>query len=236
MLAALFSPGPDPWARDPARAWLERDRNALERRLRKADAARDKTARALESSEQEKDLYLSEYEAANARAATAERQTRAAEQAGAQRVRTLDAQLRRHGHIPHPDDWKELAGWCQEELAEELELRPGAVRGIKKAEFEDLWLVAECLVWLARTYRDYRRTAPGRTLDIRNDVDSRLSDGPAPRSVEFPDWDAVPRHERRNISRGARRDRRSCLRIYYHWDADAEKVVVVSMPAHADAS
>ena len=229
MLAALFSRAPGPGADDPERQRLEQENSALWSRLRQADAARERAIRQLRTTEREKDFYFSEYEKAHA----ADRQRSTAEREGHKRAQTLDAQLRRYGRIPHPDDWKDLTRWCQKELGEQLELRPAAVQGIKKAEFEDLGLTAECLVWLAHTYREYRRTSPGQALDIRNDVDSRLSDGPAARNINFRDWEHVPRHEHRNIGRGNSRERKNCLRIYYYWDAAAEKVVIVSMPHHA---
>ena len=231
LLRRLFSRAADPFADDPVRARLARDRAALRSRVDELTAAGEAAAQALTKSDEEKDYYLSEYEQAEERAQEAERLRKEADIPA--RVEQLTEQLRRHGHTAHPDGWKDMRRWCEEEFGDCIELRPGAVQGIKKAEFGDLWLAAECIGWLAGAYRDARIRPPGQEPEIKKDVDSRLDDGPAGKGVRFPDWDAVPRHERRNISRGTNRERKHCLRIYYYWDADQQKVVIVSMPHHA---
>ncbi len=78
-----------------------------------------------------------------------------------------------------------------------------------------------------------RRPNRGEQPDIKKDVNSTLTDGPAGKDVHFPDWKRVPPHERRNIKRGKNRERRNCLRIYYHWDDTKDRIVIVSMPHHA---
>lgn len=233
LLARLFSRAADPLVGEPVRRSLMRANAALAEQLAAAGRERDAAQRALQRSDEEKEFYLSECEKAEARAQEAESRERDGPERPLKRITQLAEQLKRLGHIPHPEGWKAMRKWCEDEFGPKVELRPGAVQGIKKAEFDDLWLAAECIVWLAGPYRDSRRISPGREADIKKDVDSRLSDGPAGKSVHFRDWEQVPRHERRNISRGNNRERKNCLRIYYYWDEAAEKVVIVSMPHHA---
>lgn len=237
-LARLLSRTPARLAgEDSERAKRERENAALRGRIDELVHAVERAERTRRESEaessKEKEFYLSEYEQAFRRAEAAERQRSAVEEQLGKRVRQLTDQLQRHGRIPHPETWKDMRQWCEEALGGSVALQPGAVQGIKKAEFDDLWLAAECLLWLAGPYRESRIASTGRKPDIEKEVDSRLSDGPAGKSVQFKDWSHVPRHERRNISRGNNRERKNCLRIYYYWDETAGKVVIVSMPHHA---
>ena len=229
-LAAFLSRAPEPAAEDhPEQERWDREKGAWKAEL---DAARESlavTRQALLKSEEEKASYFAEWEQADKRAQAAERQRNGAEG----RIAQLDLQLRNLDRIPVPDGWKEMSNWCETEFGGRVELRPGAVQGLKKAEFDDLWLAAECIAWLAGPYRRSRRAARGLPPDIKKDVNSRVTDGPAGKGVHFRDWDHVPLHERRNVKRGNNRERKNCLRIYYYWDAEEDRIVIVSMPHHA---
>ena len=180
----------------------------------------------LEQSEKDAASYFAEWEQADERAKEAERRRNGADNRKEEHAAQLIQQLKNHNLVPVPANWKEMIHWCETEFGERLELLPGAVKGMKKAEFEDPWLAAECLAWLAGP-------TAANNPDIKKDVNSTLTDGPAGKDVHFPDWKRVPPHERRNIKRGKNRERRNCLRIYYHWDDTKDRIVIVSMPHHA---
>ena len=136
---------------------------------------------------------------------------------------------------PLPTSWEAFADWCEEHLGEGLALSPRARGSIKKARYEDVGLAAQCLAWLAGSYRRARLEGSGSGLQgpvpagtgVRND---RCGGD----SFEF-DWQGKRLRADWHIKSGGNtRDPARCLRIYYCWheDGGGGQVVVADMPAH----
>ena len=110
--------------------------------------------------EEEKSLqqaFSDEHAKAEERAVAAERQM----SASAFRIQQLIEQLIQRGETPDtnidlPTTWSEFTEWCDTNLAGRVVLAPVARRGVKSAEFEDVRLVARCLIWLANDCRNWR--------------------------------------------------------------------------------
>ncbi len=150
----------------------------------------------------------------------------------------LDGQVRILGgdpdaKPPFPLAWSEFEAWCDDRL-DGLALTPAARRELNGAEFEDVALVAHCLHWLATEYRKRRLSGGdaellGRIPSIAGGVHNRPCGGD---SFDC-DWNGRRRRVDWHIKRGGNtRDPRRCLRIYYFWDEDRNRVVVASLPAH----
>jgi hypothetical protein len=52
----------------------------------------------------------------------------------------------------------------------------------------------------------------------------------------FVNWSGRRRFLDLHITRGGGRDQRYCMRIYFFWDADSQKVVVGHLPSHLNNS
>ena len=175
------------------------------------------------------------YEQARQRADAAERERdefrrRAEQLAGL--VRTLGGDP--DAEVPFPTGWDEMAAWCDESLAGRLSLTGSARRELGGAEFLDVGLAAQCLMWLGHEYRDGRIRGGDPELHGRiGDIDDGVFNLPCGGDSFECTWDGRRHTVDWHIKRGANtRDPRRCLRIYYFWDDDTQQVVIASMPAH----
>lgn len=131
-----------------------------------------------------------------------------------------------------PTAWEQFEPWCEEHLGECVSLSRAARQELSNAEFEDVGLAARCIHWLAHHYRDecLRGGNPrprGRIDHIGNGVVNRPCDADC---IEC-NWGGQNRRVEWCLQCGAdARDPRRCLRIYYFWDDDTQRVVVASMP------
>lgn len=137
--------------------------------------------------------------------------------------------------LEFPQQWTELVDWCDTELAGRLVLGSQARKGIKKAEFESVNSVAECLLWLASKYRDTRMCGGGttRNMTILNGIEN------APCGDDTFRFEWQQRYLRADWhvkTRGNTRDPRRCLRIYYCFDDTTQQVIVADMPRHRRTS
>ncbi len=135
---------------------------------------------------------------------------------------------------PLPSSWAEFGPWTEEKLSGRVALAPLARRGVKDPEFRDVEQAARCLIWLAVDYHDRRRNGGGnpRTPVVEGFHNEPCGDADLPFSPMK--WNGRNINVEWHIKNGGNtRDRTRCLRIYYFWDAEAEQVVVASMPAHA---
>ena len=156
------------------------------------------------------------------------------------RVQALGEVLRTRGIEPdtdleRPTTWDGFTDWCDEALAGRVVLASQARRKIKKADFEDPGLAAECLVWLASTCRDHRIQGGGSLANIP--VRHGIQNAPCGSDTFEFDW-----QDRRLVADwhvkngGNTRDPTRCLRIYYCFDAITQQMVVADMPAHRRTS
>ena len=144
--------------------------------------------------------------------------------------------------LRRPARYTEVAAWCVREFRGQLVLAGKAERSLRDSHYEDLPLVLRLLELLATEYRDWRRG----DLEARH----RLSDALAAEGVELskcltPQQSGrVPRGEYRiryegrpfdldwHLKKGADRDPRHCMRIYFAWDDYSHRVVVGHLTGH----
>lgn len=179
------------------------------------------------------DFFSSEHDAAEARANTAEDQLRSS----TFYIQTLLDQIKSSGtdvdeKLVLPTAWPEIINWCDANLAGRLTLAPLARRNVKKTIFEDISLVARCLLWLASSCRERHLSGGDGTLreEIVEDGIRNAHCG----SDQFDlDWQGQRYTADWHIKNGGNtRDPRRCLRIYYFWDPSSQQIVVADMPEH----
>ena len=152
------------------------------------------------------------------------------------RVQTLEEALSQRNIEPDaglqvPCKWSDLSDWCDEGLAGRLVLASQARRGVKKAVFEDPKVVAECLVWLASTYRTRRIHGGGDLVNVR--IRDGVLNAPCGSDAFAFEWQHRKLVADWHIKKGGNtRDRSRCLRIYYCFDEVTQQIVVADMPAH----
>ena len=111
-------------------------------------------------------------------------------------------------------------------------LAPQARRGVRNPAFENVQLVARCLLWLANEYRDRRAEGGEGSLkeySIEIGIRNSLCGADEFRIKWQGSWHAVDWHIKNG---GMHRDPTRCLRIYYFWDAGSQQVIVADLPAH----
>jgi hypothetical protein len=199
-------------------------------------AAKDRIAALEKQIEQQKvaqDYYLDEYEKEKERAVLAEAQS----QKSAYRIQTLMRLLKDKGNDPDidaelPTSWSELPDWCNEHLAGRVELTNNALGGLKKANFQDFETAARCLLWLANEGREVRLSGGGGSINNLTIFDGIQNASCGVDTYEF-DWSGRRHSADWHIKNGGNtRDPSRCLRIYYCFDEQTQKIIVSDMPAH----
>jgi hypothetical protein len=161
-----------------------------------------------------------------------------------QRIAHLEAALQSRGTteaIEYPRSLQEIDEWVARYLAGRVVLLSRAIRGARKADFEDIGLVYDALLLLGREYCDYRRGTKTRDdyehrcrelgVSISHTGDrARLMQWKEEYEVTLPrggkaflDW---------HLKKGTAHDPRRSLRIYFLWDEDQHQVVVGHLPDH----
>ena len=195
---------------------------------------RDVERRVQSDDRQYRDVQQRAEEAERARAeAEAERER------AVRRVARLEGMVRSMGgnadaEIPFPIVWSDFVAWSDENLEGRVELTGSARREIDAAAYEDVGLVARCLLWLADEYREARIGGNNPNLMGRIDaIDEGVFNRPCGGDSFDCVWNGRSWRVDWHIKSGANtRDPRRCLRIYYFWDDESRKVVIASMPAH----
>jgi hypothetical protein len=204
--------------------------------IQKLDAAnaRIKALEAdLKSAGETENFLMDEQKLSEERAQAAEAQLNAA----SFRIQQLLNQIKARGQVPDaeiqpPDNWSDFADWCDENLVGRLALASQARSGARKPVFEDVKLVARCLLWLSNEYRDRRLdSGEGSMRDFMLEPGIRNSPSGAD---EYKIWWQGQQHtvDWHIKNGGNTRDPRRCLRIYYFWDETTQQVVIADMPAH----
>ena len=152
------------------------------------------------------------------------------------RVQLLEDALQQKGIEPDadsvlPESWVEFTEWCGKTLAGRLALTSQARRSVKKADFENPALAAECLQWLASTCRKHRLSG-GRVL-ANISIQPGIENAPCGSDTFEFDWQEGRLSADWHVKNGGNtREPRRCLRIYYGFDEATRQVVVADMPAH----
>ena len=121
---------------------------------------------------------------------------------------------------------------------------PRAIAATKRSTFEQPALLFECLELLATEYTQVK-TGKADRFAFKNKAESLGLDfgGSVEPSVagEMGDLYFVRWHGRRqfldqHLCKGNARDPRFCMRIYFFYDEDTQKVIVGHMPSHLPTS
>jgi hypothetical protein len=148
-----------------------------------------------------------------------------------------------------PTDLAGLNEWVKKH-EEKLILHSRAVDAAKKSKFLDVPLIYSAIDLLAEEYRDMRlaskELAPASREKCMNKIQalgldlsqaiipSRAGEQGDTYFVTYPIGGDKKRMLEMHLTKGADRDERYCLRIYFFWDDDAQKVVVGWLPNHLD--
>jgi hypothetical protein len=146
--------------------------------------------------------------------------------------------------IPLPSSLQELEDW-QRHVAGQLWIAPRAITAASKSEFRDPQLVFESLLLLANEYRQMRirggedlRAAYESGLrrlklsEARSISESRLGEQGEEYYVNHPFLAGKRVFLEDHLRRGADRDPRNTLRVYFAWDRQEQLVIVGWLPSH----
>ncbi|KWA83746.1 hypothetical protein WL29_20490 [Burkholderia ubonensis] len=140
-------------------------------------------------------------------------------------------------------DLSQLAEWCAEH-EDDVVVLPRARNGAKKSLYENPALIGTALELLAGPYRDMRRglMSPEDFEALMLPTGLRMAGSVGPNvageqgAAYFVTWAGRRRFMDTHLLKGGGRDERYCFRLYFFWDADSQRAVVGSMPAHLDNS
>lgn len=213
---------------------FEQEIEALQEQLREA---KDHEAAAFDlaaAAERERDYYREE----NARLRAYNETLRA----------TLTAQTG-SGDVPEeapPSDYRDLPEWIERSFVGRLELHSRAIRGLKKAVYEDIERVCRALSLLAHEYRNMRLGHDGAmsaweealreaSMEFSGSItEIRAGEQGDTYFIDYPPHSGNRRLMEFHLRRGNSRDPRHCLRIYYLWDDESQQVVVGWLTDHLD--
>lgn len=148
--------------------------------------------------------------------------------------------------ITFPDSFDGLGDWVTRYLAGRVLLHPRSERGLKDAIYENPQLVYRSLMALASEYRDMRLGVEGAKdswekkigeLGLRIDrsiTATRAGEEGDEYYVRYPIGTQKRHLLEWHLCKGSTKDDRVCLRIYFFWDSDRERVVVGWLPSHLD--
>lgn len=148
--------------------------------------------------------------------------------------------------IPIPDNYFVMSDWVKKHLKGRLIFHSRAVQSSKTGVYEDIGLVYESLLLLAKAYRDMRlgqkdakeewdRELRRLGLECSGSISkSRAGQEGDTYFVQYPpgatQWKFLELH----LKKGSTKDDRFCLRIYFFWDDDTQQVVVGWLPSHLE--
>ncbi|WP_156825250.1 hypothetical protein [Elioraea tepidiphila] len=153
-----------------------------------------------------------------------------------ERIRQLEAHLVSRGErvdegVQLPGSWSEFVDWCDQTLIGRVVLAPAARRGIRKAEFENVALAAQCVLWLATECRDRRLNGGGTLSNVV--IAAGIENAPCGEDTFRFEFQGRRLEADWHVKNGGNtRDPKRCLRIYYAWDEITQQIVVAEMPAH----
>lgn len=160
------------------------------------------------------------------------------------RLNSVLDQLKQRGEsevIPIPETYGEMEDWVDKYYSGKIVLHSRAKRSIKDASFADVRLVYECIKLLGEDYVSVRKGDIPREDFDRKCAELGIEDCPSisdNRAGELGDTYFVEyRGDKKKLDRHMKkgnvtRDPEKCMRIYYFWDDENEKVVIGSLPQH----
>jgi hypothetical protein len=191
---------------------------------------------ALEKEVRETESYIQQFSdlhsQAEDRACSAETQLRAA----GFRIQQLIGQIHQAGNAP--DENIVLPNSWDTNLAGRVALTPQARRAVKDAIFEDVYLAARCLLWLANDLHAAKTSGTEGSLRDRT-IEPGVINAHCGNDAFQIEWQGKRYEVEWHIkNRGNTRNPQRCLRIYYFWDEPSQQSIIAHMPAHVvtDAS
>lgn len=149
--------------------------------------------------------------------------------------------------IAIPDSYDDIPDWVEKNLAGRLLLHPRAAQGIKKAVYKEIGLVYQCLLLLAREYRDMRLAYKENAKKLWEDGLKRLGlrfGGSITREragehgetyfVRYPLSTNQRQFLEFHLRKGTTKNDQMCLGIYFFWDEDTSQVIVGWLPSHLE--
>ena len=148
--------------------------------------------------------------------------------------------------IAIPTAYDDMPDWVEDQLAGRLVFHPRAVQCVKKARYEDVPLVYQCLLLLAGPYRNMRLGHDGAKkawdeglarFELRFDKSiskERAGEQGETYFVRYPLGSNQRQFLELHLRKGTTKDDRYCMGIYFFFDEDSSQVVVGSLPSHLD--
>lgn len=212
----------------------EQEIEALQEQLREAGEHEAAAVELATAAERERDYYREEN--ARLRAYNETLRARLTDQTG-------------EGDVPEevpPTEYRDLPEWIERTFVGRLELHSRAIRGLKKAVYEDIGVVCQAVRILANEYRNMRlghdgamdswqRSLREAGLEFSGSItDNRAGEQGDSYFIDYPPHSGNRRLMEFHLRRGNSRDPRHCLRIYYFWDDESQQVVVGWLPEHLE--
>lgn len=136
---------------------------------------------------------------------------------------------------PEPRKLVDLAEWAAENADRVIVLKR-AFAGAKKANYEDEELIFKALDIIAGSYRDSKLGIAERNAYkdacLKHGLDYGGSISECPGDAYFFSWRGRRLFLDQSIGRGTSRDPRYCMRIYFTWHAEEQKVIIGWLPNH----
>lgn len=142
-------------------------------------------------------------------------------------------------------EYSEFEAWARDNLSTNIWIAPKALKEIEKnGTFEDPQTLGEALYMLDELYVPMRRT-PGDDMHAAyhtRRVELRCEDEPCFKRrndiKQFPEYQVTYQGEKywcdEHIKWGGGTDPRKYFRIYYHWNADDQILLIGHLPSHLD--
>jgi hypothetical protein len=148
--------------------------------------------------------------------------------------------------IEIPQDYEDLPDWARENLIGRLILHPRAISAVRDACYENVELVYRSLLLLANEYRNMKLGYDGAKKAFDRQVTAlkvecspsisreRAGEEGDAYFVQYPSHTNKKRFLDMHVRKGATKNDRYCLAIYFFWDDDTRQVIVGWLPSHLD--
>ena len=132
--------------------------------------------------------------------------------------------------INYPNTNAEIYDWVKTHLSHKIVLAPRLKKMLKKCTYDNPKLICQAIELLATKYG-------GNGTDFQNQLQSlHLQDGSCVTQAHGIPYEIRYRGKKytlnRHLKKGCDRDPKKCLRIYYCYMPDTNKVLIGVMPEH----